>query len=163
MLEDAKMKLPEPPGWGNDKITEFIGWTRDNVYATFVNYSREFAHLIEVDSLFREATACASNTTHWFACLFPIKAHSAFLAAVNLIMSTQAQEAFMVMRGALENSLYGYYIYKHPELAEVYLRRDENEQTNREVRKKFQNKTIIELLKTDDKHLVKLLKNCTKE
>ncbi|MDE2009135.1 MAG: hypothetical protein KGJ09_03555 [Candidatus Omnitrophica bacterium] len=147
------MCLPEPPKWKEDAITKFIGDVQHNAYVTFVKYSTEFSRLIEVDSLFREAIGCTNNAKFWFACLFPLKAHSAFLSAVQLIMGTQAQESYMVMRGTIENALYGYYIFKHKELAEVYLKRDENLQTKREMKKRFQNKAIIEELKADEMSL----------
>ncbi len=114
--------LPKPPKWEDDSITQFLEFTKEQTYATFVQCPKEFSCLVEVDGLFREAIDCAQNTKHWFPCLFTLKAHSAFLGAVKLIMGTQAQEAYMVMRGSLENALYGYYIFKHPELTEVYLK-----------------------------------------
>ncbi len=114
--------LPPPPKWQEDSVTKFFELTKEQVYATFVQNSKEFSYLIEVDRLFRQAIDCAHNTEHWFPYLFTLKTHSAFLSAVQLVMGTQAQEGYMVLRGALENALYGYYIFKYPELAEVYLR-----------------------------------------
>lgn len=145
--------LPKPPKWQEDSITQFFEAVKEQVYATFVQRSKEFASLVEVDGLFRKAIDCAHNTQHWFPYLFILKAHSAFLSAVQLVMGTQAQEGYMVLRGALENALYGYYIFKHPELAKVYLQRDENDKTKKEMRDKFKNRTIIGLLKGDDKNL----------
>lgn len=144
---------PPPPNWGKDKITEFFEMTKENSYATFFKYPKQFSQLVQIDGFFREAIECAQNSKHWFPYLFILKAHSAFLAALELIMGTQAQEAYMVMRGALENALYGYYIFQNPDLAEVYLKRDENEQTKTEMKNKFRNRAIIELLKKDDTKL----------
>jgi len=47
----------------------------------------------------------------------------------------------------------GYFIFKHPELAELYFKRDENLQTKREMRRKFKNQAIINEFKADDKAL----------
>lgn len=39
-------KLVEPPGWGNDGITNFLDKARENGFATFVQSKELFARLI---------------------------------------------------------------------------------------------------------------------
>ena len=126
-----------PPQWGKDRVTDYINVVRENSFATFVKFNPEFSSLIEIDQLYRLAIDCAQNCRDWFACLFILKSHSAFLVAVQLAVGTQIPESYMVMRGAIENALYGFYIFKHPELAEVWLRRDESKDNKDKVREQF--------------------------
>lgn len=148
-----EMKLPPPPEWANDKITEFIEVTKENSYATFVKCKKEFSALVEIDDLFREAIKAAHNCKPYFAFLFILKSHSAFLGAVKLALGTQIPESHMVIRGALENALYGFYIFKNPDLAEVWLRRDESKEKKNRVRNLFQIKKILESLDKQDSKL----------
>jgi hypothetical protein len=75
------------------------------------------------------------------------------LGAVRLAFATQVPEGYMVMRGILENALYGFYIFKNPKLAKIWLKRDESQATKREVKKKFQIGPILDLLQKVDPEL----------
>lgn len=75
----------EPPlQWGKDRITDYIDIARENGFATFVKCNQEFSNLIEIDQLYRLAVDCTQNIKDWFAFLFILKSHSAFLVAVQL-------------------------------------------------------------------------------
>ncbi|MDP8229865.1 MAG: hypothetical protein P9L93_02050 [Candidatus Gorgyraea atricola] len=149
-----KSKTP-PPEWGNDKITEFFETARENSFATFVKDKPFFKCLVDIENLFRSAIDSMGNSEHWFPLFFFLKAHSAFLAALRLVFATQIPEAFMVLRGVIENSLYGFYIYKNPKLAPVWLSRHRDKKSMKAVKEKFKAGFMLQTLKTTDPALEK--------
>jgi hypothetical protein len=146
-------KIPEPPEWGNDNITKFMDNARGNSFATFVQMKQLFSRLRNIEELFRTAIDNTDYSKNWFDLLFFLKAHSSFLTGVSLAMGTQIPEAFMVLRGILESSLYGFYIHKNQKLADIWLRRDESKQTKKIVRDKFQISGILKFLETSDQKI----------
>src|SRR4029078_1125079 len=103
-MEDKDPRAPI--GWGDDKVTQFLEVAQQNSFATFVNLRVFFGHLIDVDSLFRQAIEHFGRHTDWLAGVFILRTHSAFLGAVRLGVSGQLPEAYMVLRSCLESALY---------------------------------------------------------
>ena len=65
---------------------------------------------------------------------FLYRAHSALLASYRLLIGGQAVEAFPVIRMAVENTLYGFFLSKDTESAKRWLSRDESEKHKQWVR-----------------------------
>ena len=145
----GKTTLP-PEGWGNDYITKFFEAATKNSYATFIKLPDYFKRLIDIEELFYTARECVQNSEKWFAVLFFLKAHSAFLASIRLSAATQIPEAYMVLRGALENMIYGWYISKNENLIEVWLRRHDSDAHKQQVKNKFKISNMLDLLKKED-------------
>jgi hypothetical protein len=135
-----------PPKWGQDKLTEFFNTVENNTYATFANMPKETELAIKIDNLYRKALELANNSGVAFQYLFIPRAHSAYLAGVRLAMGTQVPESYMVARGCLENALYGFFLFKHPEHIELYLNRDNSDETRSAFKKKFRLNEIIQVL-----------------
>lgn len=148
-------ELNLPPEWGKDRITKFLEDTRGNSFATFVKDKPFFKCLVDIENLFHSAIDCMENSEHWFPLLFFLKAHSAFLAAIRLGIATQTPEAFMVLRGVVENSLYGLYIYKNPKLAPIWLSRHKDKKSMEEVKEKFKIGFMLQALEITDPALEK--------
>lgn len=106
--------LQPPPGWGGDSLSEFIELTRRNTFATFVQARPVWERLTTIDSLFRRAIDAMNNSRAWFAGFFLLRSHASYLGAVRLSASTQFAETYMVLRGCLENALYGLFIHENP-------------------------------------------------
>lgn len=145
-----------PPEWGKDRITKFLEDARGNTFATFVKDKPFFKCLVDIENLFHSAIDCMENSEHWFPLFFFLKAHAAFLAAIRLGLATQIPETFMVLRGMLENSLYGFYIYKNPTLAPVWLSRHEDKESMEEVKDKFKAGFMLQALEITDPALEKI-------
>jgi hypothetical protein len=150
-------RLPEPPEWGKDKITEFLDTVRGNNYATFVQLKHLFSRLIDIDEIFRTAIDSMNYSRKWFELLFFLKAHASYLASVGLSSGTQISEAYMVLRGVLESSLYGYYIHKNPKLADTWLRRHDSRKAKDIVRNEFQIRKMMNSLKAHNPKLGNVL------
>lgn len=100
-----------------------------------------------------------ANSKDWFSLLFFLKAHSAYLSAARLSSSGQMAESFMVLRGALENSLYGHYIFKHPDYAEVWIRRHESDESLNRMKNIFTIGNTFNELNKANKPLNKIVRD----
>jgi hypothetical protein len=146
MTDQAKTP---PPNWGKDSITDFFDWARNNEFSTFHNMKKMFSRLILINNLFSEARDYMANSKDWFPLLLFLKSHSAFLAAARLASSGQMAETFMVLRGALESALYGFYIFKNSNYAEIWIKRHESDESLNKMKETFSiGKTLNELGKT---------------
>jgi len=146
-------KLEPPPRWGNDKVTSFFKQAEENSYATFVHERVYFKRLVDINDIFCSAVDYMENSKEWFALLFFLKAHSAFLASLRLAVAPQLPETFILLRGALENSLYGWYIFKNKKLAKIWLERHESDAHKKNVKNKFKIVTVLDSLDKDDSRL----------
>jgi hypothetical protein len=67
-----------------------------------------------------------------------------------LAISGQTPEAYMVLRGCLENALYGLYVTRNSECQETWLRRHDSKENKNKARKEFTIRKLIDLLKKED-------------
>lgn len=142
---------PAPPGWGKDAVSDFIQTAHLNTFATFRHLPEDWRRFVGIDMAYRKAIDALENSKAWFEGFFLLGAHSSFLGAVRLAASTQLPETYMILRGCLENSLYGFFIHEHPELAEVWLKRHEDETSKGRVKSEFQIAPMLDLLDLKDK------------
>lgn len=139
-----------PPGWGKDQLSEFIDTARHNSFATFVNCPSEYRVLTEIGGLYRYAIHNLINTPEWFAAFFLLKSHSAYLGGAMFSISGQCGESYMLLRGCLEAALYGLYLSRHESRCETWLRRHDDEDSLKRVKKEFKIVNLFAELKTTD-------------
>ena len=151
MAENTSMvKQPAPSEWGKDQLTAFFDDVESNAYVTFVRLPEMMRLAIDIDAFYRSIFGIADYSGSGFQYLFIPRAHSSYLAGVRLAAGTQVPESYMVTRGCLENVLYGFFLFKHPEHVECYLKRDETDDTKREFRKRFKFQDMIQVLKDEN-------------
>lgn len=153
MISIFKNICLRPVGWGNNSFSEFMIAAEENGYATFQKEKAYYDKLSTCHNIFNKAIDSMHNSEYWFELLFFIKAHSAFMAASRLGLATQVTEASPIIRSIIENSLYGYFLHKHPEYHEIWLKRHESEAAKKEVKKVFNIRTMIDELKSSDAKL----------
>lgn len=142
-----------PPNWADDSLSKFIQDTIDNTYATFHNLKLPYNRLKDIHIVFGKIVDNIDNTPDWFATFFLVRSHSALLGAVRLALSGQVPEAYMVLRGCLENALYGFYVTRNPGSRETWLRRHDDEESKKKVRKEFKISSLLDLLEKEDDKL----------
>lgn len=147
------MTKPDPPEWGEDSLSEFIKTAYENTFATFVNLRAEYKLLKDIDKSFKLLIENLINTPEWFAGFFLLRTHASFLGGVRLSCSGQIPEAYMVLRGCLENALYGLYLSRHPESCERWLCRHDSKDAYRKVKKEFQIRRLLDFLAKIDNNL----------
>ncbi len=153
-----KNELKIPPKWGEDPLSKFIEDTWHNTYATFANLKPEFTRLTAIQLAYQNIIDNLLNTPDWFAGFFLMRAHSAYLAAARLSLSGQVTEAYMVLRGCLENSLYGLHISNNPDTREVWLCRHDDEGSKKKCKNEFTAGNVFRTLVAKDKKVHKIAK-----
>jgi hypothetical protein len=148
-----------PPNWTEDSLSKFIQDTIDNTYATFHNLKPPYNKLKDIHVVFYKIVDNTDNTPDWFSTFFLVRSHSALLGAVRLALSGQVPEAYMVLRGCLENALYGFYVARKPESRETWLRRHDDEDSKKRVKKEFKISNLIDLLEKEDDILRNIASN----
>ena len=74
-------------------------------------------------------------------------------------MSGQVTESYMVLRGCLENSLYGLHISNNPDTREVWLRRHDNERCKRKCKIEFSVGNVFKTLNSRDINIHRIAKD----
>jgi hypothetical protein len=139
-----------PPDWGQDPITDFIEKAHHNTLASYANLKTEYNLLVKIDKLFRDIVNNLTNTREFVPSFFLLRSHSSFLGAVRLGLSGQIPETYMVLRGTLENALYGLYISQNPANADTWLSRHDDKKSKQKTRDIFSYGKVIGLLKSID-------------
>ena len=144
------MRGEEPPRWGDASLSKFIENAIQNSFATFSNLRPQCVLLPEIDKVFRSVQENLNHTKEWFPAIFLLRAHSAYLGGARLSLSGQVPEAYMVLRGCLENSLYGLYLSHSPASQETWLRRHDDEKSKKQVRNEFAISSLMRFLESLD-------------
>ena len=78
-----------------------------------------------------------TNTKDWAIGIFALRAHSAYLAAARLALSSQTVEAYVMARACLEASVYGVFLHHHREHILVWRDRDLDDASRRRFHEVF--------------------------
>jgi hypothetical protein len=130
-------ELPPPPGWRDDKLSEFLGYARNNQFATFAKKQAEYALLREIDSAFLRVGENLINPKNLLSANLFYRSHSAYRAACGTSMAGQLPETFVLLRSCLEYAAYGLHIYKNPALGVAWLDRHRDAEAFRAMKKEF--------------------------
>lgn len=148
-----------PPYWGDESLSAFVDQAFKNVLATFVGKKPGFGLLVRIDQSFLKIGENLLNPPDLFGGLLLLRSHSAFRAACRLAMSGQIPEAFPVLRTCLEYSLYALHINRKPELGELWLRRHDDKDLMRAVRREFTHSNVMSTLRERDQDLSRIIED----
>ncbi len=135
-----------PPGWAQDTLSSYMEEFRGNQWATFHN-KREVADLIALDSLFEKLLKGAKDPKPMMPMTFLLRAHSAYRAAVSMVMGGQLYEAQAMLRLSLEHASYGFFIGDDQARWTRWMNRNDDEKSKEIVRKEFTHGAIKRALK----------------
>lgn len=142
-------KLKPPADWGKDEITKFLDLARVNAFKSFITQKDSVKKIIGIDRVYRKVISTPIKTRVLSACVLSGKTHPAFLASVQLAMNTQVTESCCQMRSVLEYALYAYFINSRPALADVWMKREKNDATLKDFKKKFKISQILTALQEE--------------
>ncbi len=148
-----------PPGWGQDSLSQFIENAWHNTFASFQNLKASYTLLNDVHLVFDNIAHNLDRTPDWFASFFLFRAHSAFLGGVRLALSGQIPESYMVLRGCIENALYGLYLSRSPASQETWLRRHDDEESKQAMKKEFTIANLFKAVQSEDARLSGIAKD----
>lgn len=113
--EDGLTTTPERlSSWGSDSLSLFLITTYENIVTRFAGMQAEYERLRGIHELFDDATECLNDTPDILSAFFFPRAHSCYLGATKLALSGQVPESYMLLRGCIENALYGLYVHQKP-------------------------------------------------
>ena len=139
-----------PPRWGDDSLSSFLDQAFKNTLATFVRKHQGFELLLRIDSSFLRIGENLVNPPDILGAALLLRSHSAFRAACRLATSGQAPDAFPVLRACLEYALYALHIDSNQPLGEVWMKRHDDDDAKRRVRREFQHVAVLETLRARD-------------
>ncbi len=172
--------LVVPQHWGFDRLSHFIEAGRRNQLATFAQEPAAYNELWKVNERFWETrrnlplrllnmVATSKNDKQfsdisfedreWLELFLFLRAHSSWLGASSLGLSAQGPEAFMLMRGCLENALYAFYVSTDAALKDIWFSRHESEDAEKKVREMF---TVNKIKKVLSQHNTALSEKASK-
>jgi hypothetical protein len=157
-MSDQETSMPLPPYWGDDSLSFFIDQAFKNALATFVRKQAGTALLIEIDENFMNIAKNLLNSGDALGAIFLLRSHSAFRAACRLAMSGQTSDAFPSMRACLEYALYALHANLNPSEGETWIRRHDDEESLKAVRREFTYSNVIGTLNSVDKKLCSIVK-----
>jgi hypothetical protein len=142
------MDKPEPPAWGNDRLSMFFRDADYNARVTAANYPQVFESLKRADSALHLARETLEKDSGWVR-LVPrfllVRVHSSILAAVRAGMSGQVGEAFVLLRSGIEQSWYALHMATGPEAerrTDIWLKRNEGAAETAACRTEFTVKNV---------------------
>jgi hypothetical protein len=121
-----------------------------NTLAFFANRKPEFTLLTAVDDAFGKITENLLNINPLMPAFFLFRSRASYLGAVRLALSGQVPETYMVLRGCLENSLYGLHIFRVPDAYEIWLKRHNDEKSLKQCGSEFQYANVLKSLKAEN-------------
>jgi len=145
---DKPQKLPE--NWTKDSLSKFLDDAEHNTMATYVNCRPQYQRLSDIDTVYRLMMDNLNQSSEFFAGFFLIRTHYSYLAANRLALGGQVAEAFMVLRGCLENALYGLLVAFDTTRQEIWLRRHDDEASKKRVKEEFTIRKVMDHLKEID-------------
>lgn len=129
--------LPLPPGWGDDKLTDFLTLAHQNRFATFVGMKEWFGRLTAIDACFSTVSDGWINPANQMAAHLFIGCHAAFRTACEVAVSGQVAQTYPQMRVCLEYAGYALHIHRNPDLGEVWISRHNSTQDLISARNEF--------------------------
>jgi len=148
-----------PPGWGKDKLSQFIDGARNNQYATFANKRVACRLIQEVDDCMHRAGSNLLNPKDGLTPVFLYRCHAAFRAAAGLAMGGQVVEAHALLRNCLENAAYALFVDKVPGMAKMWLDRNESVTAKNRMKNEFQVFKMRAVIAQCDKRLAELFQH----
>ena len=142
--------IEPPPNWGQDELSNFLEIAERNAYTSFVTLGAPYAKLLGIDAFYHRLIENLNNPRDCFAAFLFFRSHSCFLAATRSELSGQIPETYLLLRGCLENGLYGFYIARRPDPRKVWLSRHDDDAAMRAVKNEFKIVTIMPLVEAAD-------------
>lgn len=142
-----------PDGWGRDELSGFLEAAFANQVATFANKPGPTATLIALDQCYSHLGKNLVNPGEILPAFLFLRTHSAFRGSCRLSMSGQVAESFAVLRSCIECSLYGLHIDRDVRRGKVWLHRQDNAASRREVQSEFSYRKVLKTLTEIDPDL----------
>lgn len=147
-----------PEGWGLDQLSHFIEACRQNELYCFVHREELYRQLSAVNERFiknrknlvlaliksvdkfagtAKLAEIELEPREWLEVYFFLRCYASFSGAARLAMSAQVPEAFMLLRGCIENALYAWHVSTDSNLKTIWLARHKDKKARDLVSSSF--------------------------
>ncbi len=123
--------------WGKDSLSEYLSTSIHNVEASVENLAGPYQRLSDIDGVFLDVLSHRPSEEDLVAGSMCFRAHCSYRSSVQLALCGQLAESHMTLRGALESSLYAFYVKGNLTRQELWIRRHDDEQTKRQMKNEF--------------------------
>jgi hypothetical protein len=150
--------------FGSDELTKRISEAWHNIRATWSQHERIVKLLSSINDLFMKyvqvfCKLSKETNIESSPAAFLARAYGCYIAAVRISSSGQSAEAFVMFRACIENALYGYYIEKQPELANIWVERHQSEEAEKLTKKNFRLADILDFLSKQEPQIGPYIKD----
>jgi hypothetical protein len=152
-IDEEALNVEIPNGFHSDKLGQFNTQSYTNSLATYRKYPNFWRLVSRINTAQEELLGQLFNATPVLSAFLIHRAHSAYLGAVRLTVSTQVLDAYPLMRSGLEYGLYAVYFKENPKLGEVWQKRHESKDARKKVRNELKIGKLIAHLKNKDRRL----------
>jgi len=118
-------------------IDGFLSLASHNTKVTQQKCPKLFDKLEAIHSTYHKLIDALNSPKHFLSRYFVLRTHSSFLAGANLSCCTQLADSYAVTRVMLENALYGFFLSRHPELADTWINRQDSRASRARTRSSF--------------------------
>ena len=150
------MSATEEQRLGNDALSTFIHDANQNTFATSRKLRPIYEHLAAIARVFELARGNLSHSASRQGPAFLIRAYSCYLGSARLSTSGQLAEAYMVLRGCIENSLYAIHQHANPHAVKTWLNRDVDVEASKKVKNEFAIRSVRLSLEKIDKETARI-------
>lgn len=142
-----------PKNWGEDGLSKFIQIAHENQYATFDNMKPIYSVLSRIDNAFTIFGTDLVDPGDVLSAALLYRSHSAYRGACRMAISTQVVDAFPLVRSCLEYAGYARLIFGNSDLGFQWLKRHDDAESMRRVKREFTQRSIRQCIKSHDADL----------
>jgi len=133
-------------------LEQYFDGTAANARATLGRYAEYVTTLRTLNEAYFTVLPAIGKGREGVA-VFAGMSHSAFLAGSRLAASGELLSANMALRGCVENAIYGFFLFHHPELKPVWMARHDNDESRAKIRREFTVGRMKSELREKDPHV----------
>jgi hypothetical protein len=146
---DKRPNRAVPNGWTTNELASYFDKMRLNQLATFDIERLHFGLLTEIEAMYRRAVDSINHVEKGLFAVFLIRAHGSYLAACSLAAACHVPETYALLRLTLESAMYGLFMSKDNERFKLWLKRHDDEQARKNVRKLFTNAALLDTVENE--------------
>jgi len=142
--------LGKPPLDEYRPLRTFLDDAHHNTKVVEQDFGVLFQKLDAISRAYSQLIGLLDFSSDWFLVFFVLRSHSSFLAGATLATSTQVPDSYGAARSVLENTIYAFYLWRHKDLLETWIKRQEDDDTKKRVRDSFKHGTMLTELEQYD-------------
>lgn len=142
----------QPVKWGQDNLSGFLEASHRNRIATFANKAEQFQRLEAIDRCFVDVSTGWLNPGLAVERLLFLRTLGAFRGAVAAAMAGACADAYVMIRSCLEAAGYVAHISTASDLAEIWLRRHDDDDAKKIAKRRFQVSEVRASIAAKDVH-----------